>query len=364
MTNTGSPREKRVVDLRSDTVTKPGDGMRRAMAEAVVGDDVFRDDPTVLALEARIAQILGKEAALLFPTGTMSNAAAIGVHAETGAEVLCEENCHIYNYESAHAAALSGVQLHPVRGHNGALSPEALKLHVRPDDAHFPPTRAVTMENTHNRCGGRVIGLASMKAVWEWSREAGIAVHLDGARVWNASVALGVPAKQIAMYADTVSVCLSKGLGAPAGSLLSGPKKLIDKALRLRKRFGGAMRQSGVLAAAGLYALDHNVARLAEDHVNARRLADGIADLPGIDLNPAEVETNIVIFRVEAPWTAPELQAVLQEYGVRVLATAPDKIRAVTNLDVSADDIAHAVDVFARVFGNKALGDRRPATGP
>ncbi|MCZ7585192.1 MAG: aminotransferase class I/II-fold pyridoxal phosphate-dependent enzyme [Deltaproteobacteria bacterium] len=339
------------VDLRSDTVTQPGEGMRRAIAEAEVGDDVFRDDPTVLALESRVAKMLGKERGLFFPSGTMSNAAAIGVHAEPGSEVLCEENCHIFNYESGHAAALSGVQLHIVRGHNGALSPETLKRLVHKDDnVHFAPTRLVTIENTHNRCGGRIIPLATMRALYDWTREERLPIHLDGARLWNASVALGIPVGDLAQYADTVSVCLSKGLGAPAGSVLCGTDASITKALRLRKRFGGAMRQAGILAAAGLYALDHNLGRLAADHANAKRFAEAVAALPGIDLNPAEVETNIVIFRVEEPWTAPEMQAVLEEYGIRMLATAPDKIRAVFNLMVSSQDTDRAIDAFRAVL--------------
>ncbi len=342
---------REIIDLRSDTVTRPGEEMRQAIASAEVGDDVLRDDPTVLKLEERIAAMLGKERALFFPSGTMSNAAAIGVHAEPGSEVLCEENCHIFNFESAHAAALSGVQLHPVRGHNGALSPEPLKRHVRPADVHFPPTRLVTVENTHNRCGGRVFPQASMKAVWGWSRQAKIAVHLDGARVWNAAVAQGIPVHEITRYADTVNVCLSKGLGAPVGSLLAGTEEHFEKALRLRKRFGGGMRQAGVLAAAGLFALDHNIGRLAVDHANAKRLAEGIADLAGIDLRPGDVETNIILFRVTEPWTAPELVAVLEEYGVRTLTADGEKIRAVTNLDVSAGGIERAIEVFREVLG-------------
>ncbi len=343
-----------VVDLRSDTVTQPDAGMREAMARAVVGDDVFRDDPTVLSLEERVAAMLGKEAALFFPTGTMSNSAAIKIHTRPGDEVLCDEACHIFNYESGHAAAISGVQLHPVRGHHGALSPEQLRLRVRADNIHTPPTRLVTIENTHNRHGGRVIPVASMKALFEWTREIGIAVHLDGARLWNAAVALGEPVRDLAKYGDTVSVCLSKGLGAPAGSVLCGPAPLIKAALRVRKMLGGAMRQAGVLAAAGHYALDHNLPLLAADHLHAKRLAGEIAKLPGVELNAAEVETNIIILKVMEPWTAPHLAAVLGEYGVRVGTINDETIRLVTNLNVDARMIDRAIEVFARVLGGEA----------
>jgi threonine aldolase len=348
---TPEPVTHPIVDLRSDTVTQPDAGMREAMARAVVGDDVFRDDPTVLALEERVAAMLGKEAALFFPSGTMSNSAALRVHTHPGDEVLCEEWCHIFNYESGHAAAISGVQLHPVRGHRGALSPEQLKFKVRPKNVHYPQTRLIAVENTHNRHGGAVIPVASMKALWEWSREALIPVHIDGARLWNASVALGEPIKSLAQYGDTVSVCLSKGLGAPAGSLLCGPRALIDAALRARKMLGGAMRQAGVLAAAGMYALDNNLPLLAVDHAHAKKFATALSAMPHLDVKPSEVETNIVMIGVEAPWTSHQLAAVLGEYGVRVGPTNDTTIRAVTNLGIDNAGINRAVEVFAAVTG-------------
>ncbi len=336
-----------VIDLRSDTVTQPDRGMREAIAGAVVGDDVWRDDPTVLQLEKRVAKMLGKDTALFFPSGTMSNACAIALHAEPGSEVLCEQNCHIFYYESGHPAALAGVQLHPVPGHNGALSPEMLKSRVRPDDIHFPPTRLVCVENTHNRCGGRVIPMTSARALYEWASKEGIAVHLDGARIWNASVATGVPVSEIARWADTVSCCLSKGLGAPAGSLLAMPKKFYKKALRLRKRMGGGMRQVGILAAAGLYALDVNFPKLVDDHINAQRLAEALADMDKAVVSPLDVETNIVNFRVLQPWSAPKLVAAMEKQGVLMGALGPDSIRAVTHIGIDADQIDEAIEVIS-----------------
>ncbi len=337
--------EYEVIDLRSDTVTKPDLGMRNALVSAVVGDDVWRDDPTVLFFEKQVAKMLGKDRALFFPSGTMSNAVAIALHTEPGTEVLCEQNCHIFNYESGHAAAYAGVQLHPVPGENGVLSPKMLQERLRPNNIHFPQTRLLTLENTHNRCGGRTIPMATSQALYEWASESGIAVHLDGARIWNASVALDVPVHEIAQWADTVSCCFSKGLGAPVGSILSMPDNLFDKALRLRKRMGGGMRQTGILAAAALYGLEINFPKLIDDHANAKRLAEGLNEIDGIDIDPADVETNIVIFHLKHPWTAPELEASLASRSVLVGSLGPGSIRAVTHLGVSAEQIEKAIEI-------------------
>ncbi|HZT81959.1 MAG TPA: GntG family PLP-dependent aldolase, partial [Gemmataceae bacterium] len=257
-----------VIDLRSDTVTRPTPGMRAAMAAAEVGDDVFDEDPTVNRLQERVAALLGKEAALFVPSGTMSNQVCVRTHTQPGDELLCDVNCHIYNYEAGGPAVLSGVTCRCVEGDCGILDVSQLDGLVRPDNEHFVRTRLVCLENTHNRGGGKVYPLEKVQAISAWARRAGLATHLDGARLWNAVVATGVPAQEWARHFDSVSVCFSKGLGAPVGSALAGPRDFVAKARRTRKLFGGGMRQAGVLAAAALYALDHHVERLAEDHRN------------------------------------------------------------------------------------------------
>jgi threonine aldolase len=339
----------RIVDLRSDTITRPTAALRQAMATAEVGDDVFGDDPTVQRLEARVADLLGKEAALFVPSGTMANQLAIRVHTQPGDEVLVEAQAHIYYYEAGAPAALSGVMCRCLNGTRGVFSAADLEAALRPADVHFPPTRLVCLENTHNRGGGKVWPLPQLAEVADAARRHGLCLHLDGARLWNASVASGVAEREYAARFDTVAVCFSKGLGAPVGSALAGPRELIQRARRFRKQFGGGMRQVGILAAGALHALEHHRERLMEDHQHARRLADGLAELPGVELDPATVETNIVRFQVRRPSAAAVVEG-LRAQGIWLLATGPDTLRAVTNLDVSADDLERAIAGFQRVL--------------
>jgi len=339
------------VDLRSDTVTQPTPAMRRAIAQAEVGDDVFGDDPTVLRLEARVAGILGKEAALFVPSGTMANQLAVRVHTQPGDEILVEAQAHLYYYEAGAPAALSGVMCRCLPGQRGVFTAADIEAALRPADVHFPPTRLVCVENTHNRGGGKVWPLERLREVVACARRHGLALHLDGARLWNASVASGVPERDYAALFDTVSVCFSKGLGAPVGSALAGPRDLIERARRFRKMFGGGMRQAGILAAGALFALEHHRERLAEDHARARRLAEVLSELPGAAIDPASVETNLVYFRVTRQ-PAGEAVAALETGGVRLLASGPDTLRAVPNLNVSTADFARALEVFRRVLGS------------
>jgi threonine aldolase len=290
------------VDLRSDTVTRPTPAMRRAIAEAVVGDDVFGDDPTVIALEQRVAALAGKEAALYVPSGTMGNQLAVHVLTRPADEVLLEAESHIYYYEQGGIATNSGCLAHPIKGERGVLPLEAVVAALRGEDDHIARVTLVCMENTHNRAGGAIVPLDRMRALAALARERGLAVHLDGARLWNASVATGIPIAEWAACADTVQMCFSKGLGAPIGSILVGSAAHIRAARRARKRWGGGMRQVGILAAACLHALDHHVARLADDHARAKRLADGLAGLPGVQI--VAPDTNIVFLDLAPP--APE----------------------------------------------------------
>lgn len=338
------------IDLRSDTVTQPTPALRRAMAEAVVGDDVFGDDPTVTRLESKVADWLGLEAALFVPSGTMANQLAVRVHTQPGDEVLLEGQAHIHYYEAGAPAALSGVTCRCLPGQRGVFGVAELEAALRPADVHFPPARLVCVENTHNRGGGRVWPLDRLRAVAAWAREHGLRLHLDGARLWNASVASGVPEREYAALFDTVSVCFSKGLGAPVGSALAGPRETMDRARRFRKMFGGGMRQAGILAAGALYALEHHRSRLAEDHARAQRLAAVLATLPSAAVNPAEVETNLVYFRVTRR-PAAEVVAALKAEGVWVLASGPETLRAVPNLNQTAADFERALEVFRRVLG-------------
>ena len=339
-----------IVDLRSDTVTRPSPAMRQAIAEAEVGDDVLGDDPTVIRLEGRMAALLEKEAALFVPSGSMANGCAIRSVCEPGDEIIADETTHCYNYETGSFAAISGCSLRAIRGERGLFTAGDVESLFRPKNPHFARSRLVVVENTNNRGGGSVWPLARVVEIHAVTRKLGLHLHLDGARLWNASIATGRKPGEYAKYADTVSMCFSKGLGAPVGSILVGPRLLIERAHRFRKMFGGAMRQAGILAAAALYALDHNVARLAEDHENARRLGEAIAELPGIHLDPLSVETNIVIFEVDERLdSAAAFVQRLRERDIWVLATAPMKIRAVTHLDVSREEIDRAIGVFGEL---------------
>ncbi len=337
------------IDLRSDTVTRPTPAMRAAMQAAELGDDVFHEDPTVNRLEERVAALLGKDAALFVPSGTMSNQICVKAHTQPGDELICDSNCHIYNYEAGGPAVLSGVMCRTIDGDYGVLDLSQLDGKIRPINDHLVRTRLVCLENTHNRGGGKVYPIEKIEAISAWTRKHGLILHLDGARLWNAVVATGIPAKTWANLFDTVSVCFSKGLGAPVGSALAGPRDFVARARRVRKLFGGGMRQAGVLAAAALYALDNHVARLAEDHRHARVFAQAVADTPGLRLSPPEVDTNIVIFHVDPELgTAQRVVEALKGRGVLVAATAPQTIRAVTHLDVSAAQIERAADLVRK----------------
>ncbi len=343
-----------VVDLRSDTVTKPTLEMRRAMAEAEVGDDVYGEDPTVRALEEKVAELLGQEAALFMPSGTMANQVAIRTHSEPGDEIICDARAHILLYERAAPAAIAGVLARTIDTPRGIFDAEAVRARMRGPipgmpAGLFPPTRLVCLENTHNAGGGSVWPLDLFVEVTDRARSAGLAVHLDGARLWNAAIAAGVAERRYGERCDSVAVCFSKGLGAPVGSALAGSRAFIDRARRFRGMMGGAMRQAGILAAAALYALEHHRQRLAEDHALARRLAEGLAELPGVDIDPASVETNIVYFRTTRI-DASSFAAGAAAEGVRVLATGPDSIRCLTHLDVDRAGIERALSVFARLL--------------
>ncbi len=333
----------RTIDLRSDTVTRPGPEMRRAMAEAEVGDDVYGEDPTVQRLEARIAEQLGQEAALFVPSGTMANQLALGVQVRPGDEVIADIGSHCINFEGGALSALWGAQPKGVEGRRGIFDAAQLAAAIRPVGDHFPRSRVICLENTHNRGGGTVWPLEAFEQVVSEARRRELRVHLDGARLFNAQVASGVEARAFAWLADSVAVCFSKGLGAPAGSALCGSRELVREARRLRKRLGGGMRQVGVLAAAALWALEHNVQRLEEDHRSARRLADGLAELPGVELDLERVQTNMVFVRF--PVTAIEAVARLREIGVLANPEGGDArtVRMVTHLDAPMAQIDQAL---------------------
>ncbi len=355
----------RVIDLRSDTVTRPTGEMRRAIAEAVVGDDVYGEDPTVRVLEERLAEILCKEAGLFVASGTMGNLVAILTHAGRGDEIILGHLSHTFLYEAGGPAALGGVHPHVLPNEpDGTIDLSAMAQAVRnSEDPHQPPTRLICLENTHNRCGGIALTLEYADRVAGFARERELAIHLDGARLFNASIALGVPPSELARCADSVMICLSKGLGAPIGSVLCGSRSFIERARRMRKLVGGGMRQVGLLAAAGLYALDHHVERLAEDHVNARRLAEGIAEIPGLacsytDFAPS-ARSNLVYFTVgedeteTPPFDALELTARLRRRNVLAIPLGANRrqVRMVTHLDVSTSDIEVALDALRSAVG-------------
>jgi threonine aldolase len=332
----------RLVDLRSDTVTRPPPGMRAAMAEAEVDDDVLGKDPTVARLESRIATLLGKPAALFFPSGTQANQAAMLLHTRPGTEAVCEAESHVFHYEMADAAWLAGVQLHPVASRSGRLTAADVGRAIRPGDRHHPVTSLVWIENTHNMHGGVVVPVEAMREVRSLSLARGLPLHLDGARLWNAAAATGIALADFAAEADSVMVSISKGLGCPVGSLLAGPAELIDRAWAVRKRLGGGMRQVGILAAAGLWALDEVLPGLSEDHERARRLAEGCREIPGLE--PLEPETNIVMIDLTRPGiTADELARSLADRDVLLIATGPSRLRAVTHFDVDDEGIERAL---------------------
>jgi threonine aldolase len=344
-----------MIDFRSDTVTRPTPAMRRAMAEAEVGDDVYGEDPTVNRLQERAAEIFEKEAALFVPTGSMGNQIAVKLHTRPGEEVVIEERGHIYNYEMAAVSAVAGALARPVRSADGSgiLTWGEVRAAVHANDAPYYVARTglVALENSHNLAGGSLMTRERTGEICDGAHALGLRVHLDGARVFNAAEALGETVAGLARPADSVMFCLSKGLGAPVGSLLLGERAFIDEARRWRKLLGGGMRQVGVLAAAGLVALEETPPRLAEDHANARRLAEGVAELPGVRIEPEHVRTNIVLFDVSAARQTPEriCARLREEHGVLCSAFG-DSIRAVTHYDVSRDDIETALGALRRIL--------------
>jgi len=341
-----------IIDLRSDTVTRPTPAMRAAMAAAEVGDDVLGDDPTVQQLEAMAAARLGKEAALFVASGHMGNLVALLTHGGRGDEIIVGDQAHIFYYEQGSAAVVGG--LHPRTVPNqpdGTLDLNHIETAIRGDDVHFPRTRLICLENTHNRCGGTVLDAAYLQAVGALARRYSLKLHVDGARLFNAAVALGVDVKALAADADSVSFCLSKGLAAPIGSLLCGSRPFIQQARRNRKLLGGGMRQVGVIAAAGIIALEQMVERLAEDHDHAQRLAVGLNEIPGLQADPARTRTNIVMFELLRPDLTPaQLAAALDAVGVRLFPAGGRRLRAVTHYEISANDIDEALQRIARVM--------------
>jgi threonine aldolase len=341
---------KKIIDLRSDTVTKPSAEMRKAMYEAEVGDDVFQEDPTVNELQEYAADLLGKEAALYVSSGVMGNQLCLNVLTNPADEIICERDAHIFQYESGSPAVLSGVQLMPVPGEMGVITPEQIEPCIRPVSAYYMPrTKVVALENTHNRAGGTIHPIDNIIRVKELVKKYNLLYHLDGARIWNASVETGIPVKEYASHFDSISCCLSKGLGAPVGSIIAGSKAFIQEAFRVRKSWGGGMRQIGILAAAGLYALKNNINRLAEDHKKAKALAQTIAEIPSLEIDLNTVQTNIIIFKSK---TLSIEQAVerFKNQGVLLTEGKPGFIRAITHLDVSNDEIDKTKKIFREIF--------------
>ena len=344
------------VDLRSDTVTRPTPAMRRAMYQAEVGDDVFGEDPTVNALEERAAEIVGKEAAILIPSGTMGNQVAIAVHTSPGHEVVCEEHSHVVLYEMGMLARLSGCVTRSIPSPDGILTWDSIKLRTRGSSDHFRGTGLIEIENTHNYAGGRVYPLETLEDIAAHARAAGIPVHMDGARVFHAAAALGTSVARVAASADSLTFCLSKGLGAPVGSLLTGSRAFIGEARLARKALGGGMRQAGILAAAGLVALDQSPANIPAVHADARFLAESLAAMPGIAIDPAAVETNIVFFDISGTGLSnAEFLGSLRAAGVLALGLAHGRIRMVTHQDLGRSDCQAAVAAIERACAREAV---------
>lgn len=344
-----------IVDLRSDTVTRPTPAMRRAMAEAEVGDDVYREDPTVNRLQERAAEFFGREAALFVPSGTMGNQAAIKVHTRAGQEVICEERAHIFNFEMATMAAFSGCLARPIYANDGILTWERILPHIRGRSDHRPSTGLISLENTSNLAGGSAYPPEIADAICDRARERGVPVHLDGARIFNAAVALGRTVQELTRKFDSVMFCLSKGLGAPVGSMLVGSRDFIEEARQARKMLGGGMRQAGVLAAAGLVALEESPRRLHMDHENARLLAQALAEIPRIRIDPSKVVTNIVFFDVEGTGLpSSEISKRLAARGVLANGVTPTTIRMVTHCDVDRAGCARAIAVLREVLAGAA----------
>jgi threonine aldolase len=344
----------RIVELRSDTFTMPTDSMRRAMAAAEVGDDVWDEDPTIHRLQERAAEMVGKQASLFVPSGTMGNLCAVLSHTQHGEEVILEVDSHIFHSEVAGAAAVGGLQVRPLESRDGRLEPGEVRAAIREPDIHEPRTGLLCLENTHNRKGGTCLSPNQTRALADVAHEAGFPVHLDGARVFNAAIALGVDARELTGPVDSVMFCLSKGLSAPVGSMLAGSTAFIGRARRMRKMLGGGMRQAGVLAAAGLIALDEMVPRLAEDHANARKLAEGLQGLPGIDIDLNRVETNMVFGDCLPPITAQQFLERCREVGVLIDLASAQRWRMVTHRGVTAEDIDYTIHVVRQLFASPA----------
>ena len=343
---------RKPIDLRSDTVTHPTEAMRQAMASAEVGDDVYGEDPTIIRLEALTAEMLGKEAAVFVASGTMGNLISVLSHCQRGDEMILGDGAHIFLYEQGGSAALGGVQPRTLRNQaDGTLDLAEVAASIRAENEHFPITRLVCVENTHNRCGGRVISAEYMDAIGELAHSRGLKLHVDGARLWNAAVAQNVPPERLVRYADSVTVCLSKALAAPVGSVIAGSGEFIRRARRNRKVVGGGMRQAGILAAAGIVAVTEMVERLADDHANAKRLANGLAGIDGIKVDPEGVETNMVFFDVARDtMSAADLSVALKRHDVWINATSDRSLRAVLHYEISAGEVDEAVEAVRAVM--------------
>jgi threonine aldolase len=354
-----------IIDMRSDTVTKPTAGMRRAMAEAEVGDDMSGEDPTVNRLEAMMAELLGKEAAVFACSGTQSNQMGVRTHCQPGDELLIESTGHIANFEQGAPAALSGVTCRLINGHDGILDLADVEGKIRADNQHLCVTRLVCLENTTNVGGGRVYPQENIDLIGQWAHQHGLKVHMDGARLFNAVVASGSSPAEICRHVDTVSICFSKGLGCPMGSILVGSKAAIVRARRVRKLFGGALRQAGIVAAAAIYAMENHVERLQIDHDNARAFAEEIRQIDGITLDPPDVQTNLVFFNVDPELgNAAQLSAKLKQRGVRINATGPQRLRACTHLDVDREMALRAAEAIGEAVAEGLAGAVGAELGP
>jgi threonine aldolase len=340
----------KTIDLRSDTVTKPSPGMRKAIAEAEVGDDVFGDDPTVIRLEAMISELFAKEASLFVPSGTMGNQVALKTLSQPGWEILCERDCHIVNYETAGPAVHSSLLVHMIDTEFGIMTAAQIEKRIREPNIHSPMTKIVAIENTHNRHGGTIFPLEEILGIRAVAQRHGLLMHLDGARIWHAHVATGISLADWVRPFDSVSVCLSKGLGAPIGSMILGTREFIARARRTRKLFGGGMRQVGILAAAGIYAVEHNIERLVDDHAKAKIIAEGLHPLDGFDIDLRRVQTNIVIADVAGTGkTSKEIIDIMKEHGVLAVPFGLTRIRLVAHLDVSPEDCRRAVEIISSI---------------
>lgn len=338
------------IDLRSDTVTKPSDEMRKAMYEAEVGDDVYKEDPTVNKLEEYVADMFGQEAALFVPSGTMGNQICLNVHTNPGSEVICDKESHIFWYESGSPAALSGIQLAVLDGKHGVITPEQVEPMIRPESAYYMPrTKLIEVENTHNRAGGIIHPIENIAALRTLANKHGIKLHLDGARIWNAHVETGISLAEYGSYFESASVCLSKGLGAPVGSVIVGSKEFVTEAFRVRKGWGGGMRQVGVLAAAGIYALENNLPKLKDDHHNAKKLAEALANMKNVKIDIDTVQTNIIMFK-PVGISVEDVLAKARGAGVLLSVGAVGVIRIVTHIDISKIDIQETINILSKIL--------------